>query len=284
MIPSAFDYVAPESVSEALDALGSESEEIKVLAGGQSLIPVLRLRLAAPTLLVDIGRIADLQGVRDDGDALVIGALTTHHDVAHHPLIEQHAALLARAAETVADPQVRHRGTFGGALAHADPAGDMPAAVVALDAEMQIEGRNGRRVVPAVEFFSGLFTTVLAEDELLTGIRVPKHDGWGSHYEKFTRVAQQWSIVAVAAAMRVADGRIMAAKVGLTNMGPTPIRATAVERALVGQSASPDTVSAAAQHAAEGTSPPTDTNADADFRRHLSTVLTRRAVLAAVGS
>lgn len=284
MIPSAFDYVAPESVSEALDALGSESEEIKVLAGGQSLIPVLRLRLAAPTLLVDIGRIADLQGVRDDGDALVIGALTTHHDVAHHPLIEQHAALLARAAETVADPQVRHRGTFGGALAHADPAGDMPAAVVALDAEMQIEGRNGRRVVPAVEFFSGLFTTVLAEDELLTGIRVPKHDGWGSHYEKFTRVAQQWSIVAVAAAMQVADGRIMAAKVGLTNMGPTPIRATAVERALVGQSASPDTVSAAVQHAAEGTSPPTDTNADADFRRHLSTVLTRRAVLAAVGS
>lgn len=284
MIPAAFDYVAPDSVADALAALGSDSEEIKVLAGGQSLIPVLRLRLAAPTLVVDIGRIAALQGIRDEGDALVIGALTTHHDVAHNPLIEQHAALLARAAETVADPQVRHRGTFGGALAHADPAGDMPAAVVALEAQLEIEGPGGRRTVPAAEFFSDLFTTVLGEDELLTAVRVPKHDGWGSHYEKFTRVSQQWSIVAVAAAVHVADGRIVEARVGLTNMGPTPVRATAVERALVGQVASADTVAAAAAHAADGTSPPTDTNADADFRRHLSTVLTRRAVLAAAGA
>lgn len=284
MIPAAFDYMAPTSVGDALAALGSESDEIKVMAGGQSLIPVLRLRLAAPTLIVDIGRISDLSGVRDDGDAIVIGALTTHHDVAHHPLIEEHAALLARAAETVADPQVRHRGTFGGALAHADPAGDMPAAVLALDAQLEIQGAGGTRSVPAAEFFTGLFTTVLGEDELLTGIRVPKHDGWGSHYEKFTRVAQQWSIVAVAAALRIADGKVMEAKVGLTNMGPTPIRAASVEEALVGQVASPEAVTAAARHAVDGTSPPTDTNADADFRRHLSTVLTRRAVLAAAGS
>ncbi len=284
MIPAAFDYVAPTSVSDALAALRSDSDEIKVMAGGQSLIPVLRLRLAAPTLVVDIGRIGDLQGVREDGDAIVIGALTTHHDVAHDPLIEQHAALLARAAETVADPQVRHRGTFGGALAHADPAGDMPAAVLALEAQMEIEGPEGRRSVPAAEFFTGLFTTVLGEDELLTGIRVPKHDGWGSHYEKFTRVAQQWSIVAVAAAVKVADGRIMEMRVGLTNMGPTPVRATGVEQELVGQSVTVEAVSAAARHAPDGTSPPTDTNADPDFRRHLSTVLTRRAVLAAAGS
>ncbi len=284
MIPASFDYVAPESVADALAALGSDSEEIKVLAGGQSLIPVLRLRLAAPTLLVDIGGIAELHGVSDDGDALVIGALTTHDDVAHDPLIAEHAALLAKAAETVADPQVRHRGTFGGALAHADPAGDMPAAVVALDATMTIVGPEGERTVSAAEFFTDLFTTALTERELLTQIRVPKHTGWGSHYEKFTRVAQQWSIVAVAATVKAEGGTIAEAKVGLTNMGLTPIRALAVEQALVGQPATDEAVRAAAQQATEGTNPPSDTNGDADYRRHLSTVLTRRAVLAAAGA
>lgn len=283
MIPAPFDYVAPETVADALAALGSDSEEIKVLAGGQSLIPVLRLRLAAPTLLVDIGGIAELHGVSDDGDALVIGALTTHDDVAHDPLIAEHAALLAKAAETVADPQVRHRGTFGGALAHADPAGDMPAAVVALDATMTIVGPDGERTVSAAEFFTDLFTTALSERELLTQIRVPKHTGWGSHYEKFTRVAQQWSIVAVAATVKAEGGTITEAKVGLTNMGSTPIRARAVERALVGRPATDEAVRAAAQHATDGTNPPSDTNGDADYRRHLSTVLTRRAVLAAAG-
>lgn len=284
MIPASFDYVAPESVADALAALGSDSEEIKVLAGGQSLIPVLRLRLAAPTLLVDIGGIAELHGVSDDGDALVIGALTTHDDVAHDPLIAEHAALLAKAAETVADPQVRHRGTFGGALSHADPAGDMPAAVVALDATMTIVGPEGERTVSAAEFFTDLFTTALTERELLTQIRVPKHTGWGSHYEKFTRVAQQWSIVAVAATVKAEGGTITEAKIGLTNMGLTPIRAHAVEQALVGQPATDEAVRAAAQHATEGTNPPSDTNGDADYRRHLSTVLTRRAVLAAAGA
>ena len=284
MIPAAFDYTAPETVADALAALGSNSEEIKVMAGGQSLIPVLRLRLAAPTLIVDIGRIAELHGVSDDGDALVIGALTTHDDVVHDPMIAEHAALLAKAAETIGDPQVRHRGTFGGALAHADPAGDMPAAAVALDAEMEVVGPDGSRMVPASEFFTDLFTTALGEKELLTRIRVPKHTGWGSHYEKFTRVAQQWSIVGVAATVWAEGGTIAEAKVALTNMGSTPIRATAVEQALVGQPATDEAVRAAAQHATDDTNPPTDANGDADYRRHLSTVLTRRAVLAAAGA
>ena len=284
MIPAAFDYTAPETVADALAALASDSEEIKVMAGGQSLIPVLRLRLAAPTLIVDIGRIAELHGVSDDGDALVIGALTTHDDVVHDPMIAEHAALLAKAAETIGDPQVRHRGTFGGALAHADPAGDVPAAAVALDAEMEVVGPDGSRMVPASEFFTDLFTTALGEKELLTRIRVPKHTGWGSHYEKFTRVAQQWSIVGVAATVRAEGGTIAEAKVALTNMGSTPIRATAVEQALVGRPATDEAVRAAAQHATDDTNPPTDANGDADYRRHLSTVLTRRAVLAAAGA
>jgi aerobic carbon-monoxide dehydrogenase medium subunit len=283
MIPAAFDYVAPDSVEDAIAALGSGPDEVKVLAGGQSLIPVLRLRLAAPSLVVDIGRIAALYGVTDDGEAIVIGALTTHDDITSDPLVAEHAALLARAAETIGDPQVRHRGTFGGALAHADPAGDMPAAALALDAEMEVMGPSGARTIPAAEFFTDLFTTALGEQDVLTRIRVPKHTGWGSHYEKFTRVAQQWSIVGVAAAVRVEDGAVAAATVALTNMGPTAVRAPAVEAALVGQHASEAAVRAAAEHAADGTHPVTDTNGDADYRRHLATVLTRRALMAAVG-
>lgn len=283
MIPAAFDYVAPESVADAIAALTSGAEEVKVLAGGQSLIPVLRLRLAAPTLIVDLGRVDELTGVRDDGDAIVIGAMTTHHEIATNALVAEHAALLAKAAETVADPQVRHRGTFGGALAHADPAGDLPAPALALDAQLVIVGPGGERTVAAADFFEDIFTTALGEDELLTQIRVPKHTGWGAHYEKFTRVAQQWSIVAVAAAVRADGGAIAEAKVALTNMGSTALRAAGVEEALVGQPATAEAIKAAAARAAEGTSPPSDTNGDADYRRHLATVLTGRAVQAAVG-
>lgn len=283
MIPAAFDYVAPESVADAIAALTSGAEEVKVLAGGQSLIPVLRLRLAAPTLIVDLGRVDELTGVRDDGDAIVIGAMTTHHEVATNALVAEHAALLAKAAETVADPQVRHRGTFGGALAHADPAGDLPAPALALDAQLVIVGPGGERTVAAADFFEDIFTTALGEDELLTQIRVPKHTGWGAHYEKFTRVAQQWSIVAVAAAVRADGGAIAEAKVALTNMGSTALRAAGVEEALVGQPATAEAIKVAAARAAEGTSPPSDTNGDADYRRHLATVLTGRAVQAAVG-
>jgi carbon-monoxide dehydrogenase medium subunit len=285
VIPAVFDYEAPTTVDEVLGLLaGAGDRDVKVLAGGQSLLPVLRLRMAAPDLVVDLGRIAELRGVRDDGDAIVIGTMTTHDDVTREPLIRQHALLLSLAAQTVADPQVRHRGTFGGSLAHADPAGDMLAPALALDASMVIAGPGGRRIVPAVEFFADLFTTAVQPGELLLEIRVPKHTGWGAHYEKFNHTAQAWSIVGVAAAVRVQGGTIAEAKVALTNMGLTPLRATAVEQALVGQQATADAIRAAAAHAAEGTEPMSDASADEDYRRHLATVLTGRAVLAAAGS
>jgi aerobic carbon-monoxide dehydrogenase medium subunit len=284
VIPAAFDYEAPASVDEAVQLLaGAGDREVKVLAGGQSLMPVLRLRMAAPELIVDLGRIAELRGVRDDGEAIVLGSMTTHDDVTREPLVRQHALLLAEAARTVADPQIRHRGTFGGSLAHADPAGDMPAPALALDAEMVIAGPSGRRAVRAAEFFQDLFTTALAEDEVLVEIRVPKHTGWGAHYEKFSPVAQAWSIVGVAAAVRVENGTIAQAKVAFTNMGLVPIRASTVEQALVGREATADAIRDAAGLAADGTSPVADANADEDYRRHLATVLTGRAVLAAAG-
>lgn len=283
MIPSAFDYVAPATVDEAIQALSQAGDDAKVLAGGQSLVPVLRLRLAAPTMLVDLNKISELRGVRDDGDAIVVGAMTTHHDVINDPLIREHAALLALATQTVGDPQIRHRGTLGGAVVHADPAGDLLGPVVALDAEMVIVGPGGRRTVPATEFFVDLFTTAVQPDEVLVEVRIPKKTGWGAHYEKFQRVAQAWSIVAVAAAVRTEGRSIAEARVALTNMAATPVRATGVEQALVGQSATAETIRAAAEHAAEGTSPTSDGNADADYREHLARVLTQRAVAAAAG-
>ena len=288
MIPVAFDHVAPTSVDEALQALAqaaSDGKDVKVLGGGQSLIPVLRLRMAAPELLVDLSKVDGLRGVRDDGDALVIGAMTTHDQVAKDASIKEHALLLSKAAETVADPQVRHRGTFGGALVHADPAGDLPAPALALGAEMVIAGQGGsRRTVPAAEFFQDLFTTAVGEDELLVEVRIPKHTGWGAHYEKFARISHAWAIVGVAAAVRVEGGSIAEARVALTNMGSVPVRASAVEQALVGGPATAEAVKAACAAAGEGTSPPSDANADADFRRHLAGVLTGRAVLAAAGA
>ena len=283
MIPAAFAYARPTTVDEALQAVASGGEDVKILAGGQSLIPVMRLRLAAPETVVDLTKVAELRGVREDGDAIVIGAMTTHSDVLADPLIARYAPLIAAATETVADRQVRHRGTFGGALAHADPAGDLPAVALALDAEFVIAGPNGRRTVPAADFFVDYLTTALAEGEILVEIRVPKREGWGQHYEKFQRVAQAWSIVAVAAAVRMDGGRIAEARIGLTNMGPTPIRATGVEAALAGAEATPEAIAAAADRAAEGTSPSSDLNAQADYREHLATVLTRRAVTAAAG-
>jgi carbon-monoxide dehydrogenase medium subunit len=285
VIPAEFDYEAPATVDEAVQVLaGAGDREVKVLAGGQSLLPVLRLRMAAPELVVDLSRIAELRGVRDDGNAIVLGAMTTHDDVTREPLVRQHALLLAEAARTVADPQIRHRGTFGGSLAHADPAGDMPAAALALDAEMVITGPSGRRTVPAAEFFVDLFTTALAEDELLVEVRVPKHSGWGAHYEKFNVVAQAWSIVAVAATVRVEGGLVQEAKVALANMGLVPVRAATVEQALVGREATAEVIREAAALAADGTSPMSDANADEEYRRHLATVLTGRALLAAAGA
>jgi aerobic carbon-monoxide dehydrogenase medium subunit len=284
MIPAAFAYARPTTIDEALQAVASGGEDVKIMAGGQSLIPVMRLRLAAPETVVDLTKVAELRGVREEEDAIVIGAMTTHSDVLSDPLIGRYAPLIAEATETVADRQVRHRGTFGGALAHADPAGDLPAVALALDAEFVIAGLEGRRTVPAAEFFVDYLTTALEEGELLVEIRVPKLRGtWGMHYEKFNRVAQAWSIVAVAALVRREEGRIAEARVGLTNMGPTPLRARGVEAALVDVDATREAVAAAAEHAAEGTSPSSDLNGQADYREHLARVLTRRAVTVAAG-
>lgn len=284
MIPAQFDYVAPTTVAEALTALAEAGDEGKVLAGGQSLLPILRMRLNSPEKVIDLGRIAELREITDDGDSIVIGAMATHDAVLRDQSVAQHAALLTRTLAEVADPQVRHRGTVGGALVHADPAGDIGAAALALDASFVIAGQGGAtRTVPASEFFVDLFESAVGEDELLTQIRVPKHTGWGAHYEKFVRVVHQWAIVAVAATVRVEGGTIAEARVGLTNMGSTPLRATAVEQALVGKPATDEAVREAAVAAAEGTNPPSDLNGDADYRKHLATVLTRRAVLAAAG-
>jgi aerobic carbon-monoxide dehydrogenase medium subunit len=284
MIPAQFDYVAPPTVDEALTALAQAGDEAKVLAGGQSLLPVLRMRLNAPSLVIDLSRIESLRGVRDEGDELAFGAMTTYQALLDDTSVREHLLLLTKATETIADPQIRHRGTVGGALAHADPAGDLGAAALALDASFTILGGSGKRTVPAGEFFQGLFETAVGEDEILTEIRFPKHTGWGAHYEKFVRVSHQWSIVAVAATVRASGGTIEEARVGLTNMGDRPLRATSVEQALVGRAATEDAVREAAASAAEGTSPPSDLNGDADYRRHLATVLTRRAVLAAAGA
>jgi carbon-monoxide dehydrogenase medium subunit len=284
VIPAQFDYVAPATLEEALNALSQHGDDAKIIAGGQSLLPVLRMRLNAPEIVIDLGKIESLRGIRDDGDAIVIGAMTPHAVVASDPLVEEHALLLHEAVQHLADAQIRHRGTFGGALAHADPAGDMGAPALALGAQFVIAGLGGTHTVEADEFFVDLFETAIGEDEILTEIRIPKHTGWGAHYEKFVRVAHQWPIVAVAAAVRTEGGTIAEARVGLTNMGSTPLRARGVEEALAGQPATADAVRAAAERATEGTNPPSDLNGDADYRRHLAGVLTRRAVLAAAGA
>lgn len=284
MIPAAFVYESPADLDEALRLLADGGDEAKILAGGQSLLPVLKLRLAAPELIIDLSKINSLRGVRDDGDAIVIGAMTTHFDVARDPLVAEHAALITRCVETVADPQVRHRGTFGGACTHADPASDLPAPALALDAEFVIAGPSGQRRVAAVDFFTDLFTTAVGEDEILVEVRVPKYTGWGAAYEKFVRVAHQWAIAGVAASVRTDGGTIAEARIGLTNMGSTPIRAHSTEQALIGVEANANAISAALIDIAEGASPPTDINGDPEYRTHLVSVLGRRAVLAAATS
>jgi carbon-monoxide dehydrogenase medium subunit len=279
VIPAPFDYVAPTTVEEALARLVDAGDDAKVIAGGQSLLPVLRMRLNAPSLVIDLGRIASLRGIRDDGDGLAIGAMTTYQTLLDDPSVHEHLLLLTKATETIADPQIRHRGTIGGALAHADPAGDLGAVALALEATFTIHGTSGTRTVPADQFFRGLFETAVGEDELLTEIRFPKRTGWGAHYEKFVRVSHQWSIVA--ATVLAEGGIIREARVGLTNMADRPLRAGSVEQALVGQPATEDAVRRAAETAAEGTDPPSDLNGDAQYRRSIAPVLTRRAVLAA---
>lgn len=282
MIPSSFEYVRPASVADAVAALTAGGEEPKVLAGGQSLLPVLRLRLAAPSTVVDVGGIAAMRGIRLDGDTLVIGATATHSEVAASPVVRTEAPLLAAVARTVGDRQVRHRGTLGGSLAHADPAGDLPSAAVALDATMVVAGPAGQRTVSARDFFTDLFTTAVQPDEVLVEVRVPRTPGWTAHYEKFHRTAQAWAVIGVAAAVRKENGVIAEARVALTNMGPTPVRASGVEAALAG-AGDLAAVRAAAAHAAVGASPPSDASGSAEYRSHLAGVLTARAVATAAG-
>jgi aerobic carbon-monoxide dehydrogenase medium subunit len=265
MIPAPFEYIEAESPAHALELLAEHGDEAKLLAGGHSLLPMMKLRLAMPELLVDIGRLQELAGVRADDGELVIGATTRHADLAASELVRAEAPLLAYAAAQVGDPQIRHRGTIGGSLSHADPAADLPMALVALGGSIEIQGPGGSRLVTADDFFQGFFETVLGADELVTAVHVPRRPGvpWG--YQKFVRRSNDWAIVGVAAV----DGRI-----ALANMGPTPLRATAAERALAdGASAA-----AAAEHAADGTSPGEDMHADREYRRHLARVLTRRAL------
>jgi aerobic carbon-monoxide dehydrogenase medium subunit len=282
VIPAKFDYVRPGSVDEAIRALAEGGDDAKIIAGGQSLMPLLRLRLAYPELLVDVGGIDELRGVRDGGDALVIGARTTHYQLVHDPLVAEHAGLLAQATATVADPAVRHRGTLGGALAHGDPAGDLPAVILALDATMIARGPNGERQITAAEFFVDYLTTSLEPDEILTAIRIPKlGPDWGYRYEKFHRTAQSWATVGVAALVRRSNGSVAEARIGLTNMGTVPIRATAAEQAASGAEASVAALREAAAVADEGTEPPGDLHGAPDYRRHLARVLTGRALAAA---
>ncbi|MBJ7454584.1 MAG: xanthine dehydrogenase family protein subunit M [Thermoleophilia bacterium] len=275
MIPSSFDYEVAESVDHALELLRTK-EDPKLIAGGHSLLPLMKLRLARPGTLVDIGRLGGLRGVRDAGDHLAIGGLTRHHDLNTDPLARQHCPLIAYAAGLVGDPQVRHRGTIGGSLAHGDPASDLPTICLVLDAVIVARGPGGERTIDASGFFNGFFDTALAEDEIITEVRVPKTGSAGWSYLKFRQRALDWATVGVAAVVGASNGSIQGAKVAFTNMGQTPLRATAVEAALAG--APRDAVAAAAQKADEGTDPPSDTWATGDFRRHLARVLTGRAV------
>jgi carbon-monoxide dehydrogenase medium subunit len=279
VIPAAFDYEVAESVDHAIALLG-EREDAKLLAGGHSLLPAMRLRLARPALLVDVGRLADLSYVRESNGRIAIGALTRHKDVAAAALLREHCAIVSHTAGQVGDPQVRHRGTIGGSLAHGDPASDLPTVVLALDGELVVRGSAGERTIPASAFFTGVFQTAVAPDEMLVEIRVPKlgaDTGWS--YTKMSRRAQDWATVAVAAVVERSNGSIGKASIGLTNMGGTSLRATAAEEAIAG-GASIDDASALAS---EGTEPPSDHAASSDFRRHLARVLARRALEEAAG-
>jgi carbon-monoxide dehydrogenase medium subunit len=271
MIPAPFDYEVAESVDEAVSLLGSR-EDVKLLAGGHSLLPLLRLRVTRPSLLVDIGRIDELSYVRDAGPSIAIGALTRHHDVARAPLLQEHNPLVSYAAGLIGDPQVRHRGTIGGSLAHGDPASDLPAVVLALDGEVDVVGPGGKRTVAAADFFRGVFETAAAPTEVVTEVRVPKLTGdHGWSFLKFRRRAQDWATVGAVVVAKRHNGGAETAAISLVNMGATPLRAHSAEQAVVA-GADPGAV------AAEGTDPPSDTNGSAEYRRHLAGVLVRRAV------
>ncbi|MFN5651086.1 MAG: FAD binding domain-containing protein [Actinomycetes bacterium] len=269
MIPAPFDYKRAGSAAEAISLIGQYGDEAKFLAGGHSLLPMMKLRLAQPAVLIDIARITDLSYIREAGDHIAIGALTRHHDVENSPVLKQHVPLLAHAASHVGDPQVRHRGTIGGSIAHADTASDLPATTLALGATYVVQGPNGTREIAAKDFYKSYFESDLAPDEMLTEIRVPKMNGAGWSFQKFNRRAQDWAIVGVAAWRRGNESGV-----GLVNMGPTPILAASVASAIAGGASVAD---AAALATAEA-SPSSDLNASAEYREHLAKVLVRRAL------
>ncbi|HEX4984130.1 MAG TPA: xanthine dehydrogenase family protein subunit M [Ilumatobacteraceae bacterium] len=272
MIPAAFDYVRAGSAEEAISLVGQHGEDAKFLAGGHSLLPLMKLRLAQPSVLIDIGRVSDLSYIRDAGDHVAIGALTRHMDVENSDLLKQHVPLLAHATSHVGDPQVRHRGTIGGSIAHADPASDLPATTLALGATYVAQGPNGTREIAAGDFYQGFLTSSLAPDELLTEIRVPKMNGAGWNFQKFNRRAMDWAIVGVAAWRNNGDSGV-----ALVNMASTPVLATSVSSAL----ASGASIAEAAEQAAADADPQADLNASVEYRVHLAKVLTRRALEAA---
>jgi carbon-monoxide dehydrogenase medium subunit len=269
VIPAGFEYERADTIDAALSALAKHGDEAKLLAGGHSLLPLMKLRFATPSVLIDVGRLSELSFIRDEGDHIAIGALTRHHDVQHSDLLQSQVAILAHAAGQVGDQQVRHRGTIGGSIAHGDPASDLPAVILALGGTMVIRPQSGApREVPASEFFTGFLETALGPDELLAEIRVPKVPGVGWSFQKLTKRAQDWAIVGCAVVRNGATG------IGLVNMGPTPVRATAAESALAGGASIADAAAVADQDA----SPSADINASEEYRRHLARVLVRRGL------
>jgi carbon-monoxide dehydrogenase medium subunit len=278
VIPAPFDYVVADHPDHAIELL-AKRDDAKLLAGGHSLLPAMKLRLARPALLIDVGRIGDLSYVRDEGETVAIGALTRHRDVAESAVLQEHCPIVSSVAARVGDPQVRHRGTIGGSIAHGDPASDLPSVVLALDGEVIARGPKGERTIAARNCFTGVFQTALGPDEMIVEIRVPKLASRGWSYVKMHRRAQDWATVGVAAVVDRSNGSIGTASVALTNMGATSLRAGAVEDAIAGGASIED----AAQHAADGTEPPSDHAASSEFRRHLARVLTRRALEEAAG-
>jgi carbon-monoxide dehydrogenase medium subunit len=275
VIPAQFDYEAPESLEQAVRMLHENGEDAKILAGGHSLLPLMKLRLAAPTLLVDLRRVPGLHGIQRENGSWRIGAMTRHADLQDTPEL----GVASKAASQIADQQVRNRGTIGGSLAHGDPASDLPAVLLALEGEVSAQGPDGLRAIAAADLFQDYLTTSLAHDEVITEVRLPATDGWGYGYEKFTRRAEDWAMVGVCALVKKAgDGSCEDVRIGLTNMGSTALRASAAEAALRGGGLDADSIAGAAEQAAEGTEPPGDLNATPDYKRHLARVLTRRAL------
>jgi carbon-monoxide dehydrogenase medium subunit len=274
MIPAEFEYTAPDTLQEAIQALVDGGEDCKLLAGGHSLLPLMKLRLAAPTMLVDLRKVPGLHGVARENGHWRIGALTAHSVLEDMPEL----GIVSEVAATIADPQVRHRGTIGGSLAHGDSASDLPAAMLVTEAEVTLQGPDGQRTLACAELFQDYLTTAVGEHEVLTEIRVPVLAGYGHSYQKFNRRSEDWAMVGVCAVVKVSGGICEDVRIGLTNMGSVPLRATAAEDALRGQELSAVTIVAAAAKAADGTNPPADLNASQEYKRHLATVLTKRAI------